>query len=566
MRLLRLKIENFAIIKQIDIEFKSGFTVMTGETGAGKSIIIEALNLALGDKASQTVIRSGEEFASVECVFQLDRKNPRLVAFFQSKKIDTERESLILRREISYTGRSKAWINGKSFPVSLLKEIGDRLVDLHGQHDHQSLLNEETHIDFLDSYGNYAELLTEVKSCWQHLRLVQDSLNILEQRRKINHEKRELWEFQIDEIQKVDPKSGEFEELTQTKTLLENAEKIHGIAEELTNALYENDASLYHRIVEVEKKLGNLCRLSPMFVNYLTKLEESQYLFQEISNQLTNFASGLQYDPLQLEKINQRLYSLQQLMRKYGPGLDDVMAYAEQVRKNLAEDDGSDIELARLTKEVKAATENYMASANRLSERRKEESIHLESKLDSALNRLGIKGSLFKVQIDPICEVIERTVSEPSNHFMGEKGIDHVVFHICTNPGEPLRPLADIVSGGEVSRIMLGLKSILAGRDQIPVLIFDEIDTGISGRIARIVGEELRELAKFHQIICITHLPQIAGLGLDHLSVQKITDNGRSATQIIRLSHGERIKEIATMIGGKSISQTTLRQAEELLS
>ncbi|MFA4838492.1 MAG: DNA repair protein RecN [Candidatus Neomarinimicrobiota bacterium] len=558
MRLLRLKIEKFAIIKQIDMEFKPGFTVMTGETGAGKSIIIEALNLALGDKASQTVIRSGEESASVECVFQVDRQNPRLTAFFRAKEIDTERESLIFRREISNNGRSKAWINGKSCPISLLKEVGDRLVDLHGQHDHQSLLNEETHIDFLDAYGNYAELLAEVKYCWQHLRSVQDSLNILEQRRKINHEKRELWEYQLDEVQKVAPKSGEFEELTQTKTILENAEKIHVISEELTNALYESDDALYHRTVEIGKKLGNLSRLHPMFGDYLVKLEESQYLFQEISNQLTNFVSRLEFDPLRLEKINQRLYSLQQLMRKYGPGLEDVVAYAEKVRRNLTEDDGLDVELTKLTKEVTAATEHYMTSANRLSERRREESTHLESKLESALNRLGIKGSLFKVKIDPIRESL--------NSLIGEKGIDRVVFHICTNPGEPLRPLVNIVSGGEVSRIMLGLKSILAGRDQIPVLIFDEIDTGISGRVARIVGEELRELAKFHQIICITHLPQIAGLGLDHLSVQKITDNGRSATQIVRLSPDERITEIATMIGGKSISQTTLRQAEELLA
>ncbi|MDD5766009.1 MAG: AAA family ATPase, partial [Candidatus Marinimicrobia bacterium] len=320
MKLLRLKIENFAIIKQIDMEFKSGFTVMTGETGAGKSIIIEALNLALGDKASQTVIRSGEESASVECVFQFNLQNPRLTAFFRSKEIDTKRESLILRREISNNGRSKAWINGKSCPVSLLKEIGDRLVDLHGQHDHQSLLNEDTHIDFLDAYGNYAELLVEVKSFWQHMRSVQESLNILEERRKINREKRELWEFQLDEIQKIAPKSGEIEELTQTKILLENAEKIHVIADELTNALYENDDALYHRTVEIGRKLSNLCRLYPMFGNYLTKLEESQYLFQEISNQLTNFASGLEFDPLHLEKINQRLYSLQQLLKKYGSG------------------------------------------------------------------------------------------------------------------------------------------------------------------------------------------------------------------------------------------------------
>ncbi|MDD5765484.1 MAG: hypothetical protein PHW79_04430, partial [Candidatus Marinimicrobia bacterium] len=337
-------------------------------------------------------------------------------------------------------------------------------------------------------------------------------------------------------------------------------------ADELTNALYENDDALYHRTVEIGRKLSNLCRLYPMFGNYLTRLEESQYLFQEISNQLTNFASGLEFDPLQLEKINQRLYSLQQLLKKYGSGLDEVIAYAEQIRKNLAEDDGLDVELSRLTKEVTVAAEKYFVSAKRLSERRKEESIHLESKLDSALNRLGINGSRFKVQIEPVREMNGRTIGESPNNLIGEKGIDRVIFHICTNPGEPLRPLAEIVSGGEVSRIMLGLKSILAGRDQIPVLIFDEIDTGISGRVARIVGEELRELSKFHQIICITHLAQIAGLGTDHLSVQKNSENGRSATQIIRLSGDERIKEIATMIGGKSISQTTLRQAEELLS
>lgn len=566
MRLLRLKIKNFAIIREIDVEFKFGFTVLTGETGAGKTIIIDALNLALGDKASTSVVRAESDYAVVECTFQLNGAKSSLTNYLRSKHIDTESNLLTFRREIQVNGRSKAWINGKPCPITVLKEAGDLLVDLHGQHDHQSLLNQDSHIDFLDAYGDYNELISGAKNLWQKLRLLKERYEIQEQKRKLNKEKRELWEFQLEEIQKVAPKRGEYEELLKEKTLLENAEKIHTMSEEIIGALYENDDALYHRILGIIKKFVSMNKVHPAFDDQINHLEQAQYLFQDIASQISKFARDLQFDPVRLEKINQRIYLLQQIMKKYGPEISDIISHGEKLQMNLNEDDGLDVEIRRLAKEIGEATSQFSRVVRLLSQKRTEQAVDLESALEKVLNRLGITGSRFKVEIRQDADPHGWAIIDGKNVSANEKGIDRVAFLISTNPGEPLRPLVEIVSGGEISRIMLALKSILAGRDRIPVLIFDEIDIGISGHIARIVGEELRDLAKYHQILCITHLPQIAGLGMDHLRVNKVTVDGRSSTQIDHLSKEERIEEIAKLIGGKSISKTTRQQARELLN
>lgn len=565
MSLTLLKIRNFAIIDKIEISFKPGFTVITGETGAGKSIIIDALNFSLGEKTSASMIRSGSEMALIECTFDCDVENSTAISFVKSKRLAICKSSVTLKRELYSSGRSKAWINGKSCSNSVLKEAGNLLVDLHGQHDHQSLLNEDNHISFMDAFGDYQDQIEKVSILWHKLKNLKEQRDILVQKWKINKEKRELWEFQYREIQTVNPKEGEYDELVKEKALLENSEKIHQISTELTHALYEGDDTLYQKIQEVSKSLRVLNDINGSFNNYFTKLEETQYLFQEISNQLSQYCNEVKYDPLRLEKINQRLYSLQQLMKKYGSTLKEVIDYKNEVSGNLNDDEGLGQKLSKLDKNISEAVTNYSSAALSLSQKREEQAEILEKELEKALIRLGIKGSRFKVRLEYVPDP-NGWVHVAGQTYQGDStGVDKIAFEISTNPGEPLKPLINIVSGGEVSRIMLALKSILAGRDQIPVLIFDEIDSGISGKIAHVVGEELRELGKVHQVICITHLPQIASLGDDHLSVNKVTKDERSLTQIERLSKGERVEEIAKLIGGKVVTETNLKQARELL-
>jgi len=566
MILHTLKIDSFAIIDNITVYFEPGFTILTGETGAGKSIIIDALNLALGEKASPTMIRSGSESANIECIFTgIDKSHP-VIQFMKDNQLPIVSERLALRRQLYVSGRSKAWINDSPCTINLLKSAGDLLVDLHGQHDHQSLLREESHIQFLDAYGGYWDLLENVHNSYLKLSHLSEQHKFMKEKRNLNRAKRELWKFQLNEIEKIDPKEDEYEQLIKEKAVLENSEKIHQIADELTKQLYEaEDDTLYRQVLTIIKKLSVLNGIDPEFTGELNKLEETQFLIQDLSNHLSTYTDNIQFDSARMETVNQRLYHLQQLMKKYGKTVAEVIEYREEVKHYLNEDDGLDAEIAKVEKEIDSVRKEYGTVSVELSRQRKKCAESFEKQVDRTLSRLGISGSEFKVSIRYI-DAADGWVGLDGRKVKGESdGIDNIVFEISTNPGEPLRPLASIVSGGEVSRIMLAMKSILAGKDHIPVVIFDEIDTGISGKVALVVGKELKFLADVHQVVCITHLPQIAGLGDHHYRVYKVLDDGRSHTKIIKLNEMQRVEEIAALIGGASITDTALQQARELL-
>jgi DNA repair protein RecN (Recombination protein N) len=566
MGLVSLKISNFAIINNIDVKFLDGFTVMTGETGAGKSIIIDALSLALGEKATPAMIRSGADTAEIECQFLAINPDHPVFGFLAENQIQAAEWELTLRRELNVNGRSRAWINDTPCTVSVLKTVGDLLVDLHGQHDHQSLLKEENHIQFLDAFGGYRELLEKVHDSYLNLQHLNEKLTLWSEKRKLNQEKRELWEFQLNEINQIDPHEGEYEELLKEKSILENVEKIHLIAEELKQILYQGDENtVYQQLLSAVKKLTTLNNITPDFSEELSSLEEAQFLVQEIANHLATYSDDLRFDPNRLETVNKRLYSLQQLMKKYGATLPEVLAYKAQVQHNLSEDDGLDVEISKTTRQFEKQRLEYEKIAIELSQSRKHQAVLLETQIATALTRLGLTGSQFKIEIKQLND-IKGWVQLGERRVRGNSdGIDNVAFEISTNPGEPLRSLVNIVSGGEVSRIMLAMKSILAGKDHVPVVIFDEIDTGISGKIAQVVGYELKSLAEVRQVICITHLPQIAGLGEHHYQVYKVSDNGRNYTRIAKLSAEERVEEIAALIGGNLVTETTRQQARELI-
>jgi len=426
-------------------------------------------------------------------------------------------------------------------------------------------LNPETHIDFLDAFGDYDELRSQVAQQFSELKLLYDRQNLLEEQLRLNREKRELWEFQLQEIRKVAPQENEYENLLQEKTILENTAKIQQLSSELESLLYDSGDSLYNQFHATVKQLASLQKITGSFTEQLANVEESQYLFQEIARQLTRFGEDLQFNPGRLEIVNQRLYSLQQLMKKYGPTVAEVIDTGRKLEANLTGGDDLAVQIVKNDTQIKQQLEIYGRVARQLSEERRRSADLFKKDIEKALSRLGIANADFTAQIAWLPDPGGWIVIDGQKFKAEATGLDQVTFEISTNRGEPRRPLAEIVSGGEVSRIMLAIKAILAGRDQIPVLIFDEIDTGISGKIAREVGEELRSLAKAHQVICITHLPQIAGLGDEHFSVVKVSTDGRSQTQIRRLTNEQRIAEIAKLIGGRSISETTLNQARELM-
>jgi len=564
MSLIRLQIENFAIIEHLAIDFRSGLTILTGETGAGKSIIIDALNLTLGEKANPNLVRAGAESAVVECDFLLS-ENSTLRTELLAKGINLAENKLTIRREVHTNGRSRAWINGTSCPLTLLKEVGKLLVDLHGQHDHQSLLDETTHIQFLDAFGNYEALLQKVAQLYEQVQTLRDKQILLCQKLEILREKRELWAFQLQEITKIAPRPGEYESLLEEKTLLENAEKLHLLIRDLNEEISESPDSLYQKVLRVIRNMGQLGRLTERFNGEINQLTEHQYFYQELARTLVSFAETVQFNPLRLENVNQRLYSLQQLMKKYGPDLATVIAKQNQLQADLNQEDDLQMQIEATEKQLQLKIDEYLQCAKELTQQRQNRARLFEQELQQVLHRLGIRGATFRVAIDRVPEAGSWAVIDGIGWQADRSGLDKVTFEISTNVGEPLRPLSVIVSGGEVSRIMLGIKSVLTGRDQIPVLIFDEIDSGISGQIARIVGEELRNLARVHQVICITHLPQIASLADDHLYVSKTNLDGRSRTTVKRLNNEERVVAIAELLGGENITETAKQQARELM-
>jgi len=562
-QLSELYIKNFAIIEELTIDFQAGFTVITGETGAGKSIIINAMNLTLGEQADISMIRSGYEKAIIKTTIELDDDSELIKQFCDQNEIPIQKK-LVIERKLYSSGRSRAWINDENVNISTLKKLGNELIDLHGQHHHQALLNQDNHQPYLDGFGDYDDLLAKVEQSWDKLERLREKKNNLMEKHQLLQEKKDLWQFQYEEIEEIGPKEEEYEKLKQEKSLLENAEEIYTISNQLVDKLYEGETSFYNNIDEVITKIKDLNDIQGEFGDYLQRLRESKYLFQEISNSLSDFTDGIEVNPQRLDQVNERIYELEKLMKKYGDSLQEVLEYKQEIKEKLEQDQGLEKKIDQIEERIDQARETYVEKALKLTQKREKWAHKFEKELENILARLGIEGAKFEVKIEQK-ENSQGIKIEDKTYRADKSGIDQIEFMISTNPGEPLMPLTSIVSGGEVSRIMLAIKSILAEKDRIPILIFDEIDTGISGKIGRIVGEEIKKLSRSHQILCITHLGQIAGLGDDHLAVRKVSTNGRSKTVICRLEKEQRAEEIASMIGGRDITDSALAQARQLL-
>lgn len=562
-----LLIKNYALIEEISVEFSSGLTVITGETGAGKSILIDALGLLLGERASTEIIRTGAEKTIVEGVFDV-RNNKRIAEILRSTESDMT-DDIIVRREVSNKGQSRCFINDSPVNVSLLKEIGDALVDLHGQHEHQSLLHQETHIQFLDDYGDYEQELESYRTSFTALTALISKKNELQEQEEQLKAKKSLYEFQMKEIDAVNPQAGEEEQLEAELKILENTEKLNELTSNVYQILYESEHSTRDSLVQARKMLEQLAEIDATFSDSVNELRSAEVIVDEISKLVQRYASRIEFNPARLEEIRDRLGALALLKKKYGGTLETLIAYRQKIGDEYKFAENFEEEIAKLDKEIESLRYDCGAKANLLTQRRKEISKKLEKEVVTSLAELGIQKAKFEIRIEQ--NVVDNTSTtfavKIGSSFVEatSTGVDRVEFFISTNVGEEVKPLTKVASGGEVSRIMLALKSALAQSDRTPVLIFDEIDTGVSGRIGQAVGLSLKKLSKRHQVIAITHLPQIAGLADTHFAVEKVEAHKKTSTTLRLLNDDERVTEVAKLLSGEKITEAGLKSARELM-
>ena len=562
--LSRLHVVNYALIDDVEAEFGSGLNIITGETGAGKSILIGALGLVLGTRASSDVIRTGEKRCAVEAVFDLDEKHPCLRQL-SDMGIDADDGELIIRREVLSEGRSRCYANGTAIPVRPLQTLGKCLVDLHGQHEHQSLLDVDRHIDFLDGFGDLGDLRDQTAEAFSRLSDLQRRLAEAESERERLHDRRELLGFQVDEIQSASPETGEDERLIHEQSVLTHAEKLIESAVELENLLYQGEDSVQDRLASASRLLEEAAAADASLTSRAEELNGLRYGVEELARFFGDYAQRVEYSPERLEEVTERLELLGRLRKKYGGSLEAVLAYCEEASAELARSDELDASLGEIGKDLEAAREALSDLCCRLSEARRKASRRLSAGIQKTLSDLGMPGVRFQVQLDR-AENADGPVTWKRRRYLARpKGIEQAEFHISTNPGEAIRPLVRVASGGEISRIMLAMKSVLARTDSVQVLIFDEIDIGISGRIAEVVGRKLKDLSRTYQTVSITHLPQIAKMAERHFSVRKATEGKRTVTRVQNLEGDARAEELAKLMGGEKISEVTLQHARELL-
>lgn len=564
-----LSIKNYALIDELEIEFGSGLNIITGETGAGKSIIIDALNLILGERAAQDEVRSGTEKSVVEGVFTISG-NKKVQRLLDAAEIETG-EEIIVRREVSHKGQSRAFVNDTPMPVSQLKELGDYLVDLHGQHEHQSLLRPETHIDLLDDFGGLDSLVKDFKSAYDELVSQIGEMKDLISQRDALREKRELYGFQIKEIDAVNPQTGEMDQLEAELKILENSEKLYEVTMKLYELLYDSESSIHDQLVMVRNQLEDLSDIDKSFEALKSDSETAKAIVDEITRSVQSYSSRIDFNPERLEEIRDRLGVLSMFRKKYGGSLEAAIEYREKIGKEFQLAENFDEAISQLGDNVEEQRHTVSEIAERLSSKRREVAERVMRSIIGVLAEIGIENAKFEIQIKnrPVKEdgAELRPLVRLGHDFYetNEKGFDFVEFYISTNIGEEPRPLAKVASGGEISRTMLALKTILAKSDRLPLLVFDEIDTGISGRIGSKVGKSLKSLSGFHQIIAITHLPQIAGMADVHFRVEKGVKGKRAVTRVSRLTEDERVLEVARLLSGEDVTQTSISGAKELI-
>jgi DNA repair protein RecN (Recombination protein N) len=558
--LQELRLENYAVIDNVVVEFAPGLNLLTGETGAGKSILIDALALLLGEKASPEVIRTGAEKAVVAAVFELDAAAEKAVAAVLSENgLDDEGGSLILRREIAAGGKGRVFLNNQPATVAVLKRLAPHLATIHAQNETLLGFDAAARRKLLDGFaGGHTEATRDAFARWQEIRARIEELERDEQDRL---RLLDVWSFQKREIEAAHLAAGEDERLETEKRVLANAEKIYTAALNGFDLLYEGDGSTASSIRAAAKQVEELSRYEPKFGEALTSLESARIAIEDVGATLRDYAGGIHASPERLAQVEDRLALLEGLKRKYGATVDAVMAFGVEVARKLSEMENKDEVLRELRAKLAAAADDYRLAARALAKKRKDAARKLEKLVEPEINELAMKAT-FRVEVES---------AEDETAWTAE-GFDEVEYVIATNPGEPLRPLEQIASGGELSRVMLALKaSVEAGAGLKKVargqrtLVFDEIDTGIGGRAAEAVGRKLKELARATQVLCVTHLAQIATFADRHLVIEKRVGGGRSKTAVRPVEGVERTEEVARMLSGAKLTEASLRHAEQMI-
>ncbi len=548
--LLELRIQDFAVIDRVAVRLAPGLNVLSGETGAGKSIVVGALSLLLGERASADLVRAGADRAVVEGVFDV-AEHPDVLELLADQGLEAEDGLLILRREVSASGRGRAWVCGAATTAAFVGELGRRLVDLHGQHAHQTLLRPDEQRAILDAYAESTALAEAVRSAHARLLECRRELQELERRRAAAEQRADLLRFQAEEIEAARLREDEEELLEAEAQRLEHAEDLARLSGTLYQALYASEDAVTERLGELRRTLDHLIRIDPTQAEARELLESALYTLDELGRRMGEYAARIEHDPARLDEIRRRQDLLFRLRTKYGPTLADVIATGRRAREELDVLDRSALDRRALEKEEAEARAELERHAGELSARRAAAAARLAEEVGGIQPELGLAGR-FEVALDPLPEI-------------GAAGAESVEFRIALNVGFEPRPLARVASGGELSRVMLALKTILARLDQVPSLVFDEIDTGIGGVTATRVAANLRRVAECHQVFVITHLPQIAARADHHLRVEKLEADGRAATRLTELTGEERVRELARMLGGDPDSAASLEHARELL-
>ena len=558
--LSQLTISNFAIISHLEIELQQGLNILSGETGAGKSIIINAVNLILGGRASSDLIRSGADEARVEALFNLSEK-PSFISILDEMGIPFEGD-LLIKRTISREGRNRITMNGSMATLQMLAGIGAKMISVSGQHEHQHLMKPDNHIYLLDDFGGLTDERLELASCYAGYESLKNDRRMIEKSIIESREKQDLADFQIVEIESVDFAEGEDELLEEEGNRLRYAEQLRMLVSESYQNLYEKENSIISGISYCERGLEKGVEMDKSLESIRSALESARTELEEASLVLRDLRNNLDSDPVRLDQVENRLQQLKNLKKKYGPTLGDVIQFKAKLSSLRDDIEHKEYELEKMNRMIEEIEKDIVSRAKGLSQKRKDSAIKLEKATESELKYLDMGGTRFQARFDDQNSGKDET---ELIHAIDADGYDNVEFMISPNVGEDLRPLIRIASGGELSRIMLALKTILAKRTSVETVVFDEVDSGISGATAEVVGEKLQSLSAYHQILCITHLPQIASKGGSHFLVKKTVDKNRTQTVISQLDQDGRIHEIARLLGGKVISEQAIAHAREVL-
>jgi DNA repair protein RecN (Recombination protein N) len=565
--LTELRIHNFAIIDQLDLRFGPGLIVLTGETGAGKSIILDAVVMLIGGKADTTFVRTGADAAFVEGVFHLRGPEKEAVhAILQREELMDDPNYVVMMREIRKEGRSVARVNGRSVNVSLLKELGALLVDIHGQAEHLSLLDPRSHLGLLDRYAEVARPLSDYRQTYHALMNLRRELNDLRKAQAEAERRVDLLTYQAEEIEAARLKPGEDEELRKERDRLANAEALARNAQEALAILDEGSPEMpaaSDLIGQATQALTALAKIDPAQNELASQAELILDTMSDLVRSLRDYLEEIEFNPKRLDEVEERLDLIHSLTRKYGGSIPAVIAAGEEARRQLETISTASERINELEMEEAKLLEKLVQQGNLLSEKRKSAAIELGKGIEAELADLRMQAARFDVDFQTRPDPNGAPVGNGTRVAFDQNGFDKVEFLIAPNPGEGLKPLAKIASGGETSRLMLGLKNVLARADEVPSLIFDEIDQGIGGRVGMVVGQKLWNLSRTHQVFCVTHLPQLAAFGDEHYQVQKRIEGERTVTQVERLDGEPRLLELSQMLG--EVGEGTLRSAHELL-